>query len=51
MNRRLMPDPAEARVRVYATQSTHKDAGIDVEKAIEMCRPTDAAITNGTSQP
>ncbi|WP_123023204.1 aminotransferase class I/II-fold pyridoxal phosphate-dependent enzyme [Mycolicibacterium stellerae] len=24
MNRRLMPDPAKARVRVYATQSTHK---------------------------
>ncbi|MBI3228312.1 MAG: aminotransferase class I/II-fold pyridoxal phosphate-dependent enzyme [Mycolicibacterium cosmeticum] len=24
LNRRLRPDPAEARVRVYATQSTHK---------------------------
>ncbi len=24
LNRRLMPDPARARVRVYATQSTHK---------------------------
>ena len=24
LNRRLMPDPAKARVRVYATQSTHK---------------------------
>jgi len=24
MNRRLIPDPAKARVRVYATQSTHK---------------------------
>jgi arginine decarboxylase len=24
MNRRLMPDPARARVRVYSTQSTHK---------------------------
>src|SRR6201988_1856782 len=24
MSRRLMPDPAKARVRVYATQSTHK---------------------------
>ena len=24
VNRRLMPDPARARVRVYATQSTHK---------------------------
>jgi arginine decarboxylase len=24
MNRRLMPDPAKARIRVYATQSTHK---------------------------
>jgi arginine decarboxylase len=24
VNRRLMPDPAKARVRVYATQSTHK---------------------------
>src|SRR4029453_13169799 len=24
LNRRLVPDPAKARVRVYATQSTHK---------------------------
>jgi arginine decarboxylase len=24
LNRRLMPDPARARIRVYATQSTHK---------------------------
>ena len=24
LNRRLMPDPARARVRVYSTQSTHK---------------------------
>jgi arginine decarboxylase len=24
LNRRLIPDPAKARVRVYATQSTHK---------------------------
>ena len=24
LNRRLLPDPAKARVRVYATQSTHK---------------------------